>query len=210
MTEGLRERKKAETRRQLEHAAVTLFSERGFDAVSVAEVAAAANVSKMTAFNYFPTKEDLVVGPMEAHIDEPARVVLARRPGQSALDALRTHFLDQLATHDAITGLNDDPVVLAIRDLIETTPALAARVLHFVSRSQQALADALAQTTDADELTVRVAAAQLVSVQYALAGQNRRLIAAGHPPASALPQARAAAIAGYALLENGLGDFGAR
>jgi AcrR family transcriptional regulator len=212
VTQGLRERKKAETRRQLWRAAITLFTERGFDHVSVAEVAAAANVSKMTAFNYFSSKEDLVVGPMEEHIDEPAQVVRARRPGQSAVAALREHFLARLAEYDPITGLSDDPVVLSVRQLVERTPALNARLLHFVSRTQEALAAALAETTGAtpDDLTPRLAAAQLVGVQFTLIDANQRAMSAGQRAPDAYPAARASAQAAFELLEHGLRDYGAR
>ena len=59
-TEGLRERKKRQTREAIAQAAMALFVARGFDAVTVADVARAADVSEKTVFNYFPAKEDLV------------------------------------------------------------------------------------------------------------------------------------------------------
>src|SRR3954447_12339619 len=60
-TEGLRERKKRQTRETIAHAAMSLFAAHGFDAVTVADVARAADVSEKTVFNYFPAKEDLVL-----------------------------------------------------------------------------------------------------------------------------------------------------
>jgi hypothetical protein len=62
---GLRERKKLQTARTLRDVAIKLFSERGFDDVSIAEIAEEASVSKVTVFNYFPTKEDLLLKPLE-------------------------------------------------------------------------------------------------------------------------------------------------
>lgn len=78
---GLRERKKQRTREAIAAAAIALFLERGFDQVSVADVAAAAEVSKRTLFKYFPSKEDLVVQRFADHQDESARHVRAREPG---------------------------------------------------------------------------------------------------------------------------------
>lgn len=77
-TTGLRESKKLRTRRQLAATALELFLERGFDAVSVADVAAAAEVSKPTLFRYFPSKEDLVLDRFADHQDEVARIVRDR------------------------------------------------------------------------------------------------------------------------------------
>ncbi|GAA3037889.1 hypothetical protein GCM10017559_77310 [Streptosporangium longisporum] len=72
---GLRERKRRQVRETISATAVSLFLERGFDEVSVAEVAAAAEVSKPTLFKYFPTKEDLVLHRISDHQGEAARVV---------------------------------------------------------------------------------------------------------------------------------------
>src|SRR6266567_1533882 len=85
---GLRERKKQRTRQAISDVATRLFIARGFDAVTVAEVAQAADVSVNTVFNYFSTKEDLFFDRAETFINEPSRIVRARRRGESVVDAL--------------------------------------------------------------------------------------------------------------------------
>ncbi|MGA5560965.1 TetR/AcrR family transcriptional regulator [Streptomyces platensis] len=75
-----------------------MFLSRGFDAVSVAEVAAAVEVSTMTVFHYFPTKEDLVLHRVEDHCDDAATTVRARRPGETPLAALRCAATSWLAS----------------------------------------------------------------------------------------------------------------
>src|SRR5580704_9008085 len=91
MTElmGLRERNKARTRETIAATAIRMFLADGFDAVSITDIARAAEVSRRTLFAYFPTKEDLVLQRFADHQDEPARVVRARLSGQSPLEALR-------------------------------------------------------------------------------------------------------------------------
>ena len=79
---GLRERKRAQTQRSIWSEAIALFLEHGFEAVTVNRIAAAANVSKMTVFNYFPTKEDLVITPMREHIGDAAHAGACARPGR--------------------------------------------------------------------------------------------------------------------------------
>ena len=81
---GLRERKKQQTRQQIYEAARKLFETRGFDRVSVAEVARAADVSEVTVFNYFPTKEDLLYGGMEFFEEQLIEAVRIRPKGESA------------------------------------------------------------------------------------------------------------------------------
>ena len=204
---GLRERKKEQTRRTLWNTAIELFEKRGFDAVSVAEIAAAADVSKMTVFNYFPTKEDLVVGPMEEHNDEPARVVRERAVGESAVAALRRQFLAALAERDPATGLNDTPNVLSGQRLILTTPSLRQRAYAFFVQSQGLLAKEFAAQTGEDDLTAHIAAAQTMGVRYALVAENIRRLLDGETADAAYPGAVANAEHAFRMLETGLGDY---
>ena len=109
--------------------AIALFLERGFDGVSVAEVAAAAGISKPTLFRYFPAKEDLVLHRFADHEDEAARVVAAgRAEGLAPLPALHAHFRQGLDRRDPVTGLCDHPHVLAYHGLLYGTPSLVARL----------------------------------------------------------------------------------
>ncbi|QUH02613.1 TetR family transcriptional regulator [Saccharopolyspora erythraea] len=200
---GLRERKKQRTRQAISDAAIRLFVERGFDAVSVAEVAAAAEVSKPTLFNYFPTKEDLVLHRFADHVDESARVV-RERAELSPLDALHQHFLAGLRERDPITGLCDAREVLAFSGLVYGTPALVARLSQFADRSTRALADELRTATGADDLTCLLAAGQITTVLRLLALENHRLLAEGRGADERHPDAVREAGRGFDLLRAGL------
>ncbi|RKT18629.1 TetR family transcriptional regulator [Streptomyces sp. 1114.5] len=176
---GLRERKKELTRQAISEAAITLFLEHGFDRVSVADVAAAADVSKPTLFSYFATKEDLVVHRFADHQDQAAQVVRDRLPGEPVLDALLRDFLTGLTRRDPVTGLNDHPAVLAFTALVYGTPSLAARVGEYVARAERSLADALREAPDLPqprELTAALLAAQVTATQRVLALHNWRRI----------------------------------
>ncbi|ELS54280.1 TetR/AcrR family transcriptional regulator [Streptomyces viridochromogenes] len=199
---GLRARKKQRMYRTVSDTAIRLFLEKGFDAVSVAEVAAAAEISKPTLFRYFPAKEDLVLYRIADHEDEAARVV---RQGASPVEALRRHFLDGLERCDPLTGLNDEPEVLAFHSLLYGTPALVARLYAYLERSEAALAQALGGDLDA-----RLAAGQIVAVQRILAQENWRRIAGGERAADVKAAAVAAAERAFDLLEAGLPGPAAR
>lgn len=165
---GLRERKKQRMYQVVSDLAIGLFLEKGFDAVSVAEIAAAAEISKPTLFRYFPAKEDLVLHRIADHEREAAEVVAgARADGVAPLAALRRHFLDGLAAADPVTGLNDHPDVRAFHALLYGTPPLVARLHAHLERSEAALADALGGDLDA-----RLAAGQIVAVRRILAQEN--------------------------------------
>lgn len=140
---GLRERKKRHTRAAISDAAIRLFLADGFDAVSVVEIAAAAEVSKRTLFKYFPSKEDLVVHRFADHVDEAARVVRDRARGQAPLAALHAAFRAGLDNHEPSTGLCDVPEVLACYRLVLDTPTLTARLAQFLTSGEVALAEAL-------------------------------------------------------------------
>ena len=169
---GLRERKKQQTYDALSEAAIALFLERGFDEVSVTDIAAAADVSKPTLFKYFPTKQDLVLHRIADHRHESARVVTAA--AVPPVRALREHFLAGLVARDPITGLNDHPQVLAYYRLVFTTPALTTRLHQFMDDDESALADALG-----GDLAGELLAAQVVSFQRVLSRRNWAAIDTG-------------------------------
>ncbi|GAB2619427.1 TetR family transcriptional regulator [Streptomyces capparidis] len=206
-TPGLRARKKERTRQAISDTAIGLFLERGFDAVSVAEVAAAAEVSKPTLFRYFAGKEDLALQRIADHRGEAARVVRERRPGESPVAALHRHFRAGLDARDPVTGLNDSPDVLAFHRMLLETPALLARLASYTARDEEALAGALAEAVPGgDTLAPRLAAAQLVAANRLLAQDNWRELVAGRTADEVHPRAVAAADRAFHLLAGGLGE----
>ncbi len=88
MAEGLRERKKRETRQRISDIATGLFLEHGFVTVTIADVAEAADVSVNTVYNYFPAKEDLFFDRSQGVVDRLSRWVRGRDPGESATRAV--------------------------------------------------------------------------------------------------------------------------
>jgi AcrR family transcriptional regulator len=198
---GLRERKRQRTHDTISAAAISLFLERGFDAVPVADVAAAAEVSKPTLFKYFPTKEDLVLHRIADHSGEAARVVAGRSAGERPLAALRRHFLDGLRDRDPVTGLNDHPQVLAYHRMVFETPSLAARVASYTEADEVALADAL---DPRGGLTARLAAGQILVVQRILARDNWHRLIGGRTAAQVYRPAVTAANRAFDQLGSGL------
>ncbi|MFF7313755.1 TetR family transcriptional regulator [Streptomyces sp. NPDC008137] len=194
---GLRERKKRRMYQTVSDTAIRLFLERGFDAVSVAEVAAAAEISKPTLFRYFPAKEDLVLYRIADHEGEAARVVAGAEG--APVEALRRHFLDGLERSDPVTGLNDHPQVLAFHALLYGAPSLVARAHTHQERSEAALAEVLGGDLDA-----RLAAGQIMAVLRVLALENWRRIAAGERVADVRADAVAAAGRAFGWLAAGL------
>jgi AcrR family transcriptional regulator len=207
---GLRERKRQRTHRTISETAIGLFLERGYDHVSVADIAEAAEVSRRTLFTYFPTKDDLVLHRFADHEDEPARVVRARRPGETPLDALHRQLREALESRDPITGLCDQPDVVAFYQLVIQTPALRSALVGFMARSQDALAAALRETTPDDDLadsTAQLAAAQIVAVRTALSDANQTRITLGETADALAPRALAEADRAYDMLRGGLHPY---
>ncbi|MFE9787478.1 TetR/AcrR family transcriptional regulator [Nocardia salmonicida] len=205
---GLRARKKQQTREQISDRATALFLERGFDRVTIAEVAAAADVAKMTVTNYFPRKEDLALDLGEVYIEQLAAIVRDREPGQSALAALRHAYLTAVAAHDRLIGFSGEPFARMIAD----SPALTARVRDFNDDRQVALAVALATETGAapGDITPRVAAAQLAGVLRVLFDEiTRRTLEGESDTEIAAALTRDAEIA-FDALEPGLGNYAVR
>ncbi|MCK2216313.1 TetR/AcrR family transcriptional regulator [Actinomadura sp. ATCC 31491] len=213
---GLRQLQRLRVREAISGAAVALFLRRGFDEVPVAEIAAAAGVSKPTLFKYFPAKEDLVLHRIADHEGEAARVVRGRAAGEPPLEALRRHFLDGLARRDPVTGLNDHPEVVAFHRMVFSTPSLQARLFQQISRDERALAEALSEPLPGrassgagapagtggglDELTAALLAAQVLAAQRVLARRTWQLIADGRPLSEVEPEAIQAANRAFSLL----------
>ncbi|MFJ3644232.1 TetR/AcrR family transcriptional regulator [Streptomyces sp. NPDC090108] len=181
---GLRARKRERTRDAIGDAAVSLFLERGFDNVSVNEIAAAAEISKPTLFRYFPTKEDLVLHRFADHQGEAARVVRDRGSDVGPVTALHRHFRAGLDRYDPVTGLNDHPAVVAFHRMVFSTPSLAGRLTQYQLEDEAALADALGEGVQA-----RLRAAQVLAIQRVLARTNRQRIADGRTALDVHPEA---------------------
>lgn len=152
---GLRDRKKAETRRSIAAVAMQLFAERGFDAVTVADIAGQAAVSVKTVFNYFPTKEDLVLGDGDGFGGEILRAIQQRAAGESVLEAVRKHTL---ATAQRV---RETPAThrRAFRSVIQSSPSVQARWRERQRCHEEKLAALLAaesgaKTDDATPLIV--------------------------------------------------------
>ncbi|MFI6349062.1 TetR/AcrR family transcriptional regulator [Streptomyces sp. NPDC050560] len=200
---GLRERKKQRTHAAISEAAISLFLAHGFQHVSVAQVAEAAEVSKRTLFAYFPAKEDLVVHRLADHETELARVVAAAGPGGAPLAAVRENFLRGLRERDPFTGLNDRPDVRALLHMILDTPALVARMNTFRTGAERALAGALREVGTPD-LTARLTAVQIVAAHWTLAMDNAERLTRGESAHARYPGAVTDAEHAFALLEHGV------
>src|SRR3954447_12321079 len=178
---GLRERKKEQTRRLIAETARRLFAERGFDAVTVGEVARAADVSEKTVFNYFATKEDLFYSGMEAFEDRLLGAVRDREPGETVLAAFRRFLMQPQGVFALEAGAEADAQLRTVTRVITESPALLARERHVLARYTEALAELLAEETgvDRDDLEPRAAAHALIGVHRSLIEYVRRRVAAG-------------------------------
>src|SRR5690606_3540450 len=181
MAEGLRERKKRETRQRIADVAMGLFMTRGFDEVTVAEVARAADVSVNTVFNYFGTKEDLFADRQGFAEAAPVEVLRSRKPGESAVRAFRRDFLEAIETRSWRYGLQEGADLFA--RMVGESPALVAKMREIHQRREDALAAALADELDADpdDLAPRLVAAHILTTTRLLSAHAVRRIQAGAP-----------------------------
>jgi AcrR family transcriptional regulator len=199
---GLRERKKAATRERISAAAIDLFIRRGFDAVTVADVAAAAEVAPQTVFNYFPAKEDLVLWRLEAFEDALLERIAHRTEGESVAAAFRRELLQRKGLLDEVeTGAGDR--LVAISRMIAETPALQRREDRVFSSRVALLADLL-HTEGIRGIVAPVVANALIGVHRALVAAARERILAGEPPTRIAATTRDEAVRALDLLEAGI------
>jgi AcrR family transcriptional regulator len=173
VTEGLRERKKAETQRALSSAALHLADQLGPDRVTVEAIADAAGVSPRTFFNYFPSKEDAIVGVTSRRSSEMLADLLARPPAEAPLDALRA---TALSTTRRLEADADD--VMRRRLLFQRYPTLAARHAAGFAEVERGLVEEIARRTgldpDRDTYPALVVAAALGAVRVAITAWHER------------------------------------
>ncbi|MGH3206167.1 MAG: TetR/AcrR family transcriptional regulator [Trebonia sp.] len=203
MTTGLRERRKQEAREAISGVAMAMFEARGFDEVTISQVAEAAGVSKMTVTNYFPRKEDLVFDRAEAIIRSLADAVAARAPGESLLAAVRRDYAERIAAGDVTLGV---PTPSFAR-MVGGSHALTSRRREIADLTEQALGDAIAGEAGADGPQQRIVAAQLASVHRVLFAEGTRRILAGQPRDEIGQAIAADARRAFDLLEPSLGAY---
>jgi AcrR family transcriptional regulator len=206
---GLRERKKQQTRQLIAESAASLFRERGFDAVKVADVARAADVSEATVFNYFPTKEDLFYGQMQAFEASLVDAVRDRGPGEPALAAFRRRIeenIDRLAREDVAD------MIVAAASVVGASPALQAREREIVDSYTRVLAALLAEETGAKagDVAPAVAAGALMAAHRAVVDHVRSSVAAGRRGKRLAAGARAQVERAFGQLEQGLAGYAVR
>jgi len=203
---GLRERKKAKTRLAISDIATKMFIERGFDQVTVMEVAAAADVSVATIFNYFETKEDLFFDREGTVIEALRRGITERKAGETISSVLHRQALSaidaglpQLMAHGA-----------SFLRTIEGSSALRARMRLGFEKTEAALAETIAEQTAAvaGDPTPQIAAAMLVSIQRMLLESAFAAVLRGDAVAPTKRKLRQACDRAFALLEGGLRGYG--
>ncbi|TDC99358.1 TetR family transcriptional regulator [Nonomuraea deserti] len=156
MAEGMRERKKRRTREALIAAAVELFRRQGYEVTTVAQIAAAADVSTRTFFLHFPTKEDVVLADADTRVELAVRIIEERGADESLPDVLATavqRMISEVAGSDLATGMADVRVQLML-----TVPELQARMMRRLLDAQRRIVDALCRSYPEEDDVVLVGA----------------------------------------------------
>ncbi|MFH8464809.1 TetR/AcrR family transcriptional regulator [Streptomyces sp. NPDC017991] len=183
MAEGLRERKKRETRQRISDIATGLFLEHGFVTVTMVDVADAADVSVNTVYNYFPAKEDLFFDRSKGVIDRLSRWVRGRDPGESAAAAVLRELREEVEAVSPRVGLmaGYDRFMRVIHD----APALRSRLWSLQQEVHDHLADTLREETGAapDDPTPGLMAGQIGWLHQTVMSTVGREMVAGRDPA---------------------------
>jgi AcrR family transcriptional regulator len=158
IAQSLRERKKMKTREAIQREAMRLFQKQGYEETTIEQIAAAVEISPSTFFNYFPSKEDVVLydayDPMVATLFESA-------PADEPLSATVRNVLETLAG----TLDRDRDIILARSKLILGTPDLRSKLWSEIERAQVFMGAVVAQRTgrDPDDFETRVVTIALVA-----------------------------------------------
>lgn len=191
---GLRERKKAKTRRAIQEHAIRLIAEQGYEGTTVEQIAEAAEVSPSTFFRYFPTKEDVI---LQDDYDPLITEMLARQPSDAPpLTAIRTAMR---MAFEQIPPEEERQIHLRAR-LQLSHPALRSRSLDNMTRTMDVITTTFARRLgrSPDDLMVRALGGAIVGTMipvldlWARSDGSRRLadlidaalayLEAGFPP----------------------------
>lgn len=182
MAEGLRERKKRETRQRISDIATGLFLEHGFVTVTMADVADASDVSVNTVYNYFPAKEDLFFDRSKGIIDRLSRWVRARDVGESATAAVLRELRDEVEAVSPRIGLMEG--YDRFMKVIHAAPPLRSRLWAIQQEVVDNLAETLREETGApagDPLPLLIAGQISWIHQTVMSAVGREMIAGRNP-----------------------------
>ncbi|MFB4265751.1 TetR/AcrR family transcriptional regulator [Nonomuraea sp. GTA35] len=175
-----RDRKKQQTRQAIGEAAMRLFLDRGFDAVTVADVAREADVAVQTVFNHFPSKEDLFFQERDGYVSLPSAAVRSRGKDETVAQALARGYLRLLGDYH-VAGLLMQSI--EYQRTLDASPALRGRELELRQEREHLLATALAEDAPplSEGLRPSLMAAFASAVDRVLDAEVRRRLLAGEP-----------------------------
>jgi AcrR family transcriptional regulator len=205
MREGLRERKKREARQHISDVATRLFAQRGFEAVTVVEIAEAAGVAKATVTNYFPRKEDLLLD-LQAEAEQLLVNALRERPpGQPVVEAVRALKHRLLAQRHVLSTAA--PGMARFGRLIAESPALLSRAREQREYLESAVARQLTEETGDPVRADLVARLLLATATTVVVTPIRRLVA-GEPATTVSADQKQVIDEAFDLLAEGIRTFG--
>jgi AcrR family transcriptional regulator len=194
VTGGRRERRKAQTRAEVRETAHRLFDERGFDAVTIADVAAAADVAVQTVFNHFETKEGLFFDGRTPWVEGVAAAISRRAPGSDPVAALRAHVETDLTE---LLDLESRPENRSYLEALRRSPSLQARERTLLEQAANRVAEQLSVAISAGDWPAAPAAdratahvlSRLVADLFLVAArvlvlENRRRLLEANPDGS--------------------------
>lgn len=190
--DGLRALKKAETRSRIAETAATLFAARGYDDVTVVDIARAADVAEKTVYNYFPTKESLALDRDDEEIGRLLELLRHRPAGVTPAQAIRD---DALALVTSIGSIPCDQVRGTVGPLVALNPVVRRSCLEMFDRHAGALADQLvAETAGRPSAAlcarIRAYARQITWVYMTIIDESGRRLASGTDPRAVVRQIR--------------------
>jgi AcrR family transcriptional regulator len=202
---GLRERKKRQTREAIAQAAADLFAQKGFAAVTVDDVARAADVSRQTVFNYFPSKEQMLFDRDEGIEAAIVQAVRERGPDVSLVSVFRAHTRAHWTRMGSL--LDEGPLPHGFWEIVRGSQALRDYAEAMFARHARSIARQLAQERglDAPDAFSSAVARALCGVNSAVLVFGLERLTAGEEPSAVIADALAQADRAYDLLEGGFG-----